>query len=847
MLLPYPILTACLRKRQLWRLFLQYQRALEKYRLTMLRKEFLTDCLKNDLIPKFLSFRVPENGCFEPTAVHNFQKRLLRDSIRKATESLGNHLSNTETTRRALAAAMPHHLLLSLIWHSRRKIRELLATRSRKLENKVQLLSQRQDKPLAQRANNVKVMTDEEIPQYVLDVLSLGPKHPQLDEFKEMSFLSDLDSLLADLKRNNESNELLNDINSIGHWYVKKMRRQKIDRAANKARKFLKERNLLAVPFDKGCGFCVMRRELYAEKIAAIVSGPEFEELKTTDTGRSEILKNEDRYNRRLLALRNKGWLSEALYSDLRSTGSLPPRLYGLAKVHKADTPLRPVLSLPGSCYAKLDQFLARFFENVPGANIETSTLDVREALEQVKLDDDEEIFSLDVKSLYTKVPVKEAIDLAVDKLYATDKPPKMTKSAFSSLMELAVVNVRFMANNSWYVQRDGVAMGSALSVILANLWMKKFEPVLSGQAIHLEDEEKPPCGRCQETVTRRGYSIRCPVCMKWFHRACADLSVEEIKCEQVTSTWKCGCVKVDLDGAKLFRRYVDDMILSGKKSEINSSLERFNRLHPNLQLTIERLDGMKIPFLDMLITQNANGTLATTWYTKPTDTGVILSYRAEAPLKYKRNVIQGTIHRIFRATTSWEEFHKSLEKAKEIWYKNRYPTTFCEKIVFETVNSLVEPEKREREEDEGYKFVTQYRGRISDQLKSRLRSAGNIKTIFTTRKLKTLLPPLKDAIPKDYCSGVVYEIKCTGCSSSYVGQTTRHLTTRYSEHLRVNSPLSEHLKECAVDAELTDARILDKCNVPFKLPTLEALYIAKMRPSLNQQDGWSRELTIKL
>ena len=133
------------------------------------------------------------------------------------------------------------------------------------------------------------------------------------------------------------------------------------------------------------------------------------------------------------------------------------------------------------------------------------------------------------------------------------------------------------------------------------------------------------------------------------------------------------------------------------------------------------------------------------------------------------------------------------------------------------------------------------------DQLKSRLRSAGNIKTIFTTRKLKTLLPPLKDAIPKDYCSGVVYEIKCTGCSSSYVGQTTRHLTTRYSEHLRVNSPLSEHLKECAVDAELTDARILDKCNVPFKLLTLEALYIAKMRPSLNQQDGWSRELTIKL
>ena len=42
--------------------------------------------------------------------------------------------------------------------------------------------------------------------------------------------------------------------------------------------------------------------------------------------------------------------------------------------------------------------------------------------------------------------------------------------------MELAVTNVWFMAGDDWYIQKNGVAMGAALAVILANVWMKKFD-----------------------------------------------------------------------------------------------------------------------------------------------------------------------------------------------------------------------------------------------------------------------------------------------------------------------------------------------------------------------------------
>ena len=83
-----------------------------------------------------------------------------------------------------------------------------------------------------------------------------------------------------------------------------------------------------------------------------------------------------------------------SLYQHLRPTGAQPAKLYGLAKVHEA-TPLRPVLSLPGSCYDKINKWLANLFSRVPGANIETSTSDMKKRLTDVQLLDDEELFFL--------------------------------------------------------------------------------------------------------------------------------------------------------------------------------------------------------------------------------------------------------------------------------------------------------------------------------------------------------------------------------------------------------------------------------------------------------------------
>ena len=92
-------------------------------------------------------------------------------------------------------------------------------------------------------------------------------------------------------------------------------------------------------------------------------------------------MKIEDQFNKELLSLLKANRVSQAFYDDVHSTGATSPRLYGLAKVHKPDTPLRPVLSLLGSCYATLNAKLSTYVSDVAGSNIETSTAEMKKLL----------------------------------------------------------------------------------------------------------------------------------------------------------------------------------------------------------------------------------------------------------------------------------------------------------------------------------------------------------------------------------------------------------------------------------------------------------------------------------
>ena len=90
---------------------------------------------------------------------------------------------------------------------------------------------------------------------------------------------------------------------------------------------------------------------------------------------------------------------------------------------------------------------------------------------------------------------------------------------------------------------------------------------------------------------------------------------------------------------AKMFSRYMDDIIREIKKDDIDDKLVQLNNLHPNLAFTIEKEVKGKLPFLDMLIIHEGEQ-VSSTWFTKTNNTGLILNYHALAPKQYKRLVV---------------------------------------------------------------------------------------------------------------------------------------------------------------------------------------------------------------
>ena len=103
----------------------------------------------------------------------------------------------------------------------------------------------------------------------------------------------------------------------------------------------------------------------------------------------------------------------------------------------------------------------------------------------------------------------------------------------------------------------------------------------------------------------------------------------------------------------------------------------------------------------------------------------------------------------------------------------------------------------------------------------------------------------MKDKLPAELRSSLVYEFSCGSCAHRYIGSTNRNLYMRVNEHagrsVRTgnivskpsNSSILDHAFICKTKICLDNFKILDSCNSQ-NLRILESLYINKFRPELN-------------
>ena len=166
-------------------------------------------------------------------------------------------------------------------------------------------------------------------------------------------------------------------------------------------------------------------------------------------------------------------------------TDSRPGLFYTTAKAHKLQSgkglnelTMRIIVSNVGTAIYETAKFLNSLLAPLDKSDrsIRNTEAFVKEVKDQA-IPEGYKMISFDVKNLFTNVPLKEAVDINLTKVYDEKKiDTKKPKSILKELLYLCTKHVHFKFNNEIYIQCDGVAMGSLLGPLLANIFMISLE-----------------------------------------------------------------------------------------------------------------------------------------------------------------------------------------------------------------------------------------------------------------------------------------------------------------------------------------------------------------------------------
>ena len=562
----------------------------------------------------------------------------------------------------------------------------------------------------------------------------------------------------------------------------------------NIIKKLGKQKEIVITRPDKGKGTVILNKEEYIQKVENVLGdNTKFRPIGEPDF--TTIFRIEDRINRFLKSLKDDGIISSGLYDSLYSTGASYGIMYGLPKIHKENTPMRPILTSYDTPNYKIAKFLVPLL-----APLTTNNYSLRnsEHFKEQILPQDSDLFmvSVDVESLFTNVPVEETIQIILDKIFINPNTVfhDFTITEFRKLLELAVLDTAFVFNGKSYLQIDGMAMGSPLGPTFANIFMCSLEERM------LDD---------------------CPLA---YHPL-------------------------------FYRRYVDDtFLLFRDRYQADRFLEYANDLHPNINFTIEYENENKLPFLDILVTR-VDDHFNTTIYRKKTFTGLGANFYSHCYFNFKLNALSTLFHRAYSLTSDWDKFHKEIEYLHQYFINNCYPSKLFYKYLHKFLNNIFLPKHKiptvpkldfyasvpfiqnQTFYDELHKIIDKYLPAVKLKL-----IPTNPMTIGSFFQSKERMGPLMT-------SGVVYLFDCPRCSlGKYVGCTRRLLKVRIDSHCGVSyrtgetlrnpehSSIRDHAKKCKHRIKYEDFRIIGKASNNHQLTILESLLIKQMVPQLNSQ-----------
>ena len=569
-------------------------------------------------------------------------------------------------------------------------------------------------------------------------------------------------------------------------------------KALVKALNRLKKRDDIVVTKpDKGSGIVVMDKSEYLRLLSA-ASIDDTTKFSRVDDKRPNLRGRPPKHYHPLLQKEKDVHsilhriLPQEIATSLSPKSSRLAHLYGLPKTHKAKLSMRPILSATGTYNFNLAKWLEEKLK--PLSVNEYTITDVFEFADEIRsspMNEEDILVSYDVTALFTNVPLSETIDILVDKAFTNDwfnqtYDLNLEKEELTQLLEVATTNQLFQFDGQLYEQTDGVAMGSPLGPLMANVFM-----------CHLEDK-----------LARDG---------------------------MVPS---------------LYKRYVDDTLARMPNTDAAADfLATLNGLHPSLKFTMELPSENMIPFIGIQIIKNGTE-LETRVYRKPTNTGLLLHFQSHVDKRYKTGLLKTMLHRAHALSSTTEAFNEECAKLRSIFSRLDYPIGLVNSTINMFILSKPDKKIDDGNTIRiVLPFKDQIAANaVRRQLRDLSRKiCVTLQPIFVSKKLEQDLKPkeIKPSIVNRQC--VVYKFACDLCDADYVGYTARHLHQRIAEHKY--SSIGKHLLEAHGDKNLLNEGqfcVLKKCHGKFDCLVYEMLFIQELKPSLNtQSDSISAKLFV--
>lgn len=656
-------------------------------------------------------------------------------------------------------------------------------------------------------------LTNVELPTEFKLLISLGEKFSINRDVPHVPFfhlIADVENALKTIEDENAQCAARSDIATmIKNYVINGGRLNNIDKFTNeildKSLKFIKRyesrenaKKIVVMRSDKGQQSVVIYKDDYDKGMNTLLN--DRNNYKIAEKG-DPTLKVADKNNKFVKKLFDQGIIDKMAKSKMCVNNATPPKIYGLVKTHKPNISasniiLRPVVSYIGSPLYNLAGYLGKIIsKSLSNKHPVKNSYEFHNSIKNQRVPPGYKLASFDVVSLFTCIPQSFLLECIDLRWESISQHTNMDAPTFKEAVKLCLENSYFVYNGVAYYQISGSPMGSPISSALANLAM-------------------------------------------------------EIMLEKITNL-----LPFDLPFLFIF---VDDILTAIPENIVEETLEMFNAVNTKIQFTMELESDRQIPYLDLKLTRENDGTISTEFYQKPCASGRILNFYSNHSTALKINTAIGLIKRIYTFSASKCETVKH-QIAVDILRKNNFPKTLIHKLICEYKNKDLSPPINHPEASPSTTTTTATTTTITTAIRyvrglteniCRKIKAHNEKLKISTppeRSLRCFFSKQKDKTPDGKLSKLIYMIRCLFCPKLYFGMTWKqYFDTRLLQHERQQNrtlrgetfnnktAITDHISKEQHRFNFSQAQIIDRSHNYQSLKTLEMLHISSNQDSCN-------------